>query len=164
MKRADVEKNIIRRWDSTVKIKRDFLLEYMRAGASIELHELFGDTDAGGYITVTRARFEEMERSREKNKDREARLFKCVQLNNEGIRLEKEGEIEEAIKLYEKNVNEVKYPATHSYDRLMVLYRKQKDYENEIRVIKLAIEMFPKDEKYQKRLITATKKLEKNAP
>lgn len=64
-------------------------------------------------------------------------------LNNKGIALEKEGKIEEAIKIYEENIK-LEYPATHSYNRLMVLYRKQKDKENEIRVIKIAICVFLK--------------------
>ena len=165
MKRADVEKNIIRRWDSTVKIKSDFLPEYMKAGADITWDELFGAADSNGYITVTKKRFEEMERSRAIHHDKEVRMFKCVCLNNEAIRLEELGEVDEAAKLYEKNINEIRYPATHAYDRLIVYYRERKDYENEIRVIRLAIEMFPKMEKYQKRLLTATQRKEKqNAP
>ena len=46
-----------------------------------------------------------------------------------------------AIKTYEKNI-ESDFPAHHSHKRLMVLYRKNKDYENELRVIKRAVEVF----------------------
>lgn len=58
-----------------------------------------------------------------------------------GIDLEKESMIDEAISVYEKAITP-KIPMTHPYDRLMILYRKKKDYENEIRVIKEAIDVF----------------------
>lgn len=58
-----------------------------------------------------------------------------------GQSLEKEGMIDEAIAVYEKSILS-KIPATVPYDRLMVLYRKKKDYENEIRIIKEAISVF----------------------
>ena len=54
---------------------------------------------------------------------------------------EKTGDIDGAIALYEENISDT-YPATHSYDRLMVLYRRRKDYYNELRVIESAIEKF----------------------
>ena len=37
------------------------------------------------------------------------------------------------------------YPATHSYQRLMTLYRKSKEYSKEIKVIKKAISVFTKE-------------------
>ena len=49
--------------------------------------------------------------------------------------------IDEAIAVYEKSILS-KLPATIPYDRLMVLYRKKKDYVNEIRIIKDAISVF----------------------
>lgn len=49
--------------------------------------------------------------------------------------------VDEAIAVYEKCILS-KIPATVPYDRLMILYRKKKDYENEIRVIKDAISVF----------------------
>lgn len=58
-----------------------------------------------------------------------------------GQSLEKEGMIDEAIAVYEKSILS-KLPATIPYDRLMVLYRKKKDYVNEIRIIKDAISVF----------------------
>lgn len=61
-----------------------------------------------------------------------------------GIDLEKEGMIDEAISVYEKAITP-RLPATHPYNRLMILYRKKKDYENEIRVIKIAISVFMKE-------------------
>lgn len=71
----------------------------------------------------------------------ERALRSIASINMKGKELEKEGHIEEAIKLYEENLT-LGYPATYSYERLMVLYRKLKDIENEKRVIKLAIRVF----------------------
>jgi len=71
-------------------------------------------------------------------------LYKCAELNNLGIEYEKKGNIKMAIQAYEENI-ELGYPATHSYDRLIVLYRKEKDYENEKRILKSAIDLFSKE-------------------
>lgn len=64
---------------------------------------------------------------------------------------ENEGELDEAIKLYEKCIASYcdnKVP----YDRLIILYRKKRQKENEIRVLELAIKVFNKEYKYQVRL------------
>lgn len=78
-------------------------------------------------------------------------LEKCVKRNNKGIEYEKAGKIKLAIKQYEANISDG-YPAHHSYKRLMVIYHKQKDLENEIRVIRRALEVFPNFPEYQRRL------------
>ncbi|MDR3246709.1 MAG: hypothetical protein LBT50_09795 [Prevotellaceae bacterium] len=71
-------------------------------------------------------------------------LKKTCELNDRGINLEKRGLINEAIEAYEENIS-LNYPATHSYDRLMILYRKKKLYNDELRVIQLAICVFMKE-------------------
>jgi len=53
----------------------------------------------------------------------------------------KEGNINIAIELYEKNIAE-NFDGNHPYDRLSIIYRRRKDYENEIRVLRKAIEVF----------------------
>lgn len=68
-------------------------------------------------------------------------LRQAVDLNHKGISLEKEGKIEDAIKVYEENIA-IGYPAKHSYNRLMIIYRRIKDYENEERIISKAIDVF----------------------
>ena len=78
-------------------------------------------------------------------------LEKTASLNNQGITLEREGKVEEAIKVYEENIT-LGYPAHHSYDRLRILYNKRKDEENEKRILKLTIEKFGANPKIQKRL------------
>lgn len=92
-------------------------------------------------------------------KEKDAALASCAKLNNKGIALEKAGNIKAAIKIYEKNILNG-YPAHHSHKRLMVLYHKQKDYENEIRVIERALEIFGNYPEYNERLIKVNKLIE----
>lgn len=61
--------------------------------------------------------------------------------NLKGEELEKQGDIKGAAMLYEQNLKEG-FPGTHPYDRLGILYEKEKNYEEEIRVINRAIEVF----------------------
>jgi len=88
-----------------------------------------------------------------------------------GISYEKEGDIDNAIKIYEKLIRN-KFEGSHAYDRLCVIYRKQKNYAAEEQVLKKAISMFtkitreghrsdgpPKLERYQKRLESLHKKM-----
>ena len=64
-----------------------------------------------------------------------------VDNNLRGMGFEKEGNITAAINLYEYNVKHHFY-GTHPYQRLAIIYRKQKDYKNEIRVINSALKIF----------------------
>lgn len=80
-------------------------------------------------------------------------LPQCTERNNQGIEFEKQGNIEEAIRTYEENIKLGCYPAHHAFDRLLVLYRKQKDYKNEKRVCKRAMSVFKKEQKYSERLV-----------
>lgn len=82
-------------------------------------------------------------------------LCPTVELNNRGIQQEKDGLIDEAIATYEECI-QIGYPAHHAYKRLMVLYSKRGDKENELRVTKLAIDKFPDEIEYQKRMIRLT--------
>lgn len=56
-----------------------------------------------------------------------------VERNLKGAELEKAGQIDEAIKLYEQNVTDF-VDTPHPYDRLRVIYTKLKQYDNAIRV------------------------------
>lgn len=80
--------------------------------------------------------------------------------NNKGIAYEKEGNIKSAIRMYEKNL-EIGYLATHSYTRLMIIYHKEKRYEDEIRIINKAIEIFSLDVRYNKDVIKWRERLNK---
>ena len=54
---------------------------------------------------------------------------------------EKEGNLHEAAKLYEALIKS--YPANeYSYNRLMMIYRRQKEYKNELRIINEGIRVF----------------------
>jgi hypothetical protein len=52
---------------------------------------------------------------------------------------EQDKEVEKAIKLYEDLIS-MKYPDPFPFQRLMILYRKEKRYKDEIRVINAGIE------------------------
>lgn len=85
------------------------------------------------------------------------KLNQCAARNDKGKEYEKAGKIKQAIATYEKNIEGNCYPACHAFDRLMIIYRKQKEYDNEIRVIERAVDilcpLYPDlRDKYQKRL------------
>ena len=103
----------------------------------------------------------------------EERRFEIqVDRNLEGIEFEKKGELEKAVELYEKNIEE-DFEGSHPYDRLAIIYRKRGEYEEEIRVLRKAIFVFenkihseradrePKLQKFWERLDKAMQKLEK---
>lgn len=60
-------------------------------------------------------------------------------LNNEGLELEKAGDISGAIAKYEENILPGTYFTLNPYHRLCVLYRRAGDYDNEIRVIETCL-------------------------
>ncbi len=63
---------------------------------------------------------------------------------NEAREAESNDDIDTAVKLYEENIKSG-YPDQYSFDRLMVLYRKQKKYKDELRVINRGIKVFTDD-------------------
>lgn len=83
---------------------------------------------------------------------REYALQHSAKLNLRGIEYEKAGKIEDAIKVYEENIA-MRSNGRHSYDRLKIIYRRQKDRENEIRVLQTAISVFGEDSEYKERLL-----------
>jgi len=92
-----------------------------------------------------------------------------VNRNLKGIKLEKEGKIDKAIKLYEKNIEE-EFEGSHPYTRLAIIYSKKGLLDDEIRVLKKAIWVFEnivykelgdrsqRPDKFMKRLEKANKK------
>lgn len=96
----------------------------------------------------------EWKKACEKRREQDKKNYlieKTAELNNKGIQYESENKIDLAIEVYEECIK-LGYPATHSYERLMILYHKIKDTINEERIITLAIKKFPKNSKYQLRL------------
>jgi len=58
-----------------------------------------------------------------------------LQRNQDGMDLEKQGQIEEAIVLYQTNIAEG-FTGQHPYERLRILYTKQKNYDKAIEICK----------------------------
>lgn len=156
---------VIHQQGSTSLIQRKFAIGYNRAGRIMDQLECAGIVSAS-YGSKAREvlcqdeneleyKLNHLSQSQfdnfsQKEKDAEEELYREEELNEStrliklGINLEKEGMINEAISVYEKAIIP-QLPTTHPYDRLMTLYRKKKEYENEIRVIKLAISVFMKE-------------------
>lgn len=105
--------------------------------------------DESKWITVKATIMEEWEKKLAVYKDDENSLQLTASNNNKGIAFEKQGDTASAIEVYEKNL-EIGYPASHSYNRLMIIYHREKRYEDEVRVIKKAIEVFSSDVRYNK--------------
>lgn len=82
------------------------------------------------------------------DKDQDNLLY---QINAEGIEAEKNGDINLAIALYEKNISNG-FNGSHPYKRLAIIYRKQKKYDDEIRVLQAAIKNTSKSEWFTNRL------------
>lgn len=107
--------------------------------------------DGKDTINVPSSLLKQLEAKAKGQSERDKKLNTVVANNNKGIELEKKGKIKEAITIYESNI-EIDYPAHHSFKRLMVLYRKTKDYDNEFRVIERAIVVFGELPEYVERL------------
>ena len=156
---------VIHQQGSTSLIQRKFAIGYNRAGRimdQLECAGIVGETsgikarevlckDEGeleySLNHLEKSRFETLKQKQEKEFKEIAQqevLNENSRLIKLGIDLEKEGMINEAIAVYEKAIIP-QLPATHPYDRLMILYRKKKDYDNEIRIIKIAISVFMKE-------------------
>lgn len=143
---------------SSFLIQRKFSISYNRAGRIIDQLEcvgIVGKASAIKAMDVLCKNEKELEyklnhiseetieilQQREEASHKHEELAETSQLIRLGSDLEKEGMTDEAISIYEKAIIS-RIPATVPYNRLMVLYRKKKDYENEIRVIQTAIEVF----------------------
>lgn len=156
---------VIHQQGSTSLIQRKFAIGYNRAGRIMDQLECAGIVGETSGIKAREVlckdegeleyRLNHLEKSRfETLKQKQEKEFKEIaqqEVLNEnsrliklGIDLEKEGMINEAIAVYEKAIIP-QPPATHPYDRLMILYRKKKDYDNEIRIVKIAISVFMKE-------------------
>lgn len=95
--------------------------------------------------------------------EQQQRLAQCAELNNRGMEREQWGDIAGAIQAYEENVL-LGYPAHHSFKRLLVLYRKAKDYKNELRIAQRVCKVFPKEESYKQRREKVKELIKKHLP
>ena len=66
-----------------------------------------------------------------------------VDRNIQGIKLEKKGDVDRALELYEMNISE-NFEGNHPYDRLAIIYSKKGRIKDEIRVLKKGIYVFEK--------------------
>ena len=114
--------------------------------------------DGDKYIELNQYEYQLALNKYNEQKQEALKLSACTRLNNNGIKAEKDGRISHAIRLYETNIMNG-YPAHHSYKRLMVIYHRNKDYVNEIRVIKRALEVFPNYPEYVERLSKVENKI-----
>lgn len=113
-------------------------------------------------FTVKKSQLKKWGADLAKYKVSEGKMEQTADNNNKGIAYEKEGDIPSAISMYEQNLD-IGYPATHSYDRLMALYRKSGEKEKEKRVINIAVQVFSGiDEAKVKELKKRLSKLEGN--
>ena len=67
--------------------------------------------------------------------------IKVEERNHEASEAEKNADTKKATRLYEQNITE-DYADKLAFERLMIIYRKQKDYKNELRVIERGIQLF----------------------
>ena len=67
--------------------------------------------------------------------------LKIEQRNKDAQGAEQDNHIDKAIQLYEQNIKE-DYADEFAFERLMILYRKEKEYKEELRVIRRGIEVF----------------------
>jgi hypothetical protein len=72
--------------------------------------------------------------------------LKVEEKNNEAMVAEEEGNMVKAVKLYEQNIKE-DYADEFAFERLMIIYRKQKEYADELRVINRGIALFQQNMK-----------------
>ena len=117
------------------------------------------EPDYTGFLLVPAKTIASMETKLRKEAEREQLIKACAERNNKGIALEKSGNIDEAVALYEENIKPGCYPAMHSFDRLLVIYRRDGDLKNELRVCKLAVSVFKGVNKYQDRLVKILAKI-----
>lgn len=81
--------------------------------------------------------------------DADARFSAMVDRNLTGIDLERAGAIDRAIALYEANVAE-SFIGSHPYERLRIIYTKQRDYPNALRVCRAYLALPLRDVDAQK--------------
>lgn len=134
--------------DSTI-VHIDEFFQYHTISIPANILDKMDDAIMRGeeYMEIPDYILRKIEETTAKRKVEERRLQTCCLTNNNGIALEKAGDIDAAIAEYEENIKGG-YRALHSYNRLMVLYRKRKDYDNEIRVIDYSIGVFIGDNRY----------------
>lgn len=125
---------------------RIFIHSFIRKYMSVLPPDLFAELSKlslqGTCAQITTSTIIELDKRLAERKAKDKALSDCARLNNKGKEYEKAGKIALAIRTYENNIAGNCYPATYSFDRLMVLYRKRKEYDKELAVIEKALVVF----------------------
>ena len=114
--------------------------EILSIGRDVPI-EIYKEADS---LYVDKSEYENWQKEFNKDKPYEQLIHMTAKLNNEGQAAEANKDYDSAIKIYELNVS-LGGIATHQYERLMILYRKKKDYQNEIKTIDRYIDIFMKE-------------------
>lgn len=119
-----------------------FIWKYMSVLPPDLFAELSKLSLQGTCAQITTSTIIELDKRLAERKAKDKALSDCTRLNNKGKEYEKAWKIALAIRTYEKNIAGDCYPASYSFDRLMVLYRKRKEYDKELAVIEKALVVF----------------------
>lgn len=166
-----LDKILGKKTDDTVRVEIEPFIEQHGPYMSTDLYfDLLEQSFTKTHSTLPRELYDDIKAKKEKMDKFNEGLARATSLNNQGIALEKDGKIDEAIAVYEQNIGD-DYQTTHPYYRLAILYRKKKDYNNEIRVIDTALQYlckrYPNETEYftkrkQKAIILKQNSLKSN--
>lgn len=121
--------------DSSIEIKisvKDLIKDFIGVMPE-DLFRLYLKTNCTEII-IKKSTYDSMVAEKKRRSDQQDLLQRTAMLNNKGIELEKKKDIEGAIRVYEENIK-LGSRASHSFDRLGILYRKRGDIINEKRVL-----------------------------
>lgn len=128
------------------KLSIESILKIEDSESSLYAKALEANFEGRKFLYVDNQTYERLNDKWHKYQKSQLDLAKTAELNNKGIEFEKSNLYEDAIKTYEECIK-LRYPATHAYERLMILYRKIGAYEHEQRVINIAVEVFNEENK-----------------
>ncbi|MEG1387795.1 MAG: hypothetical protein RSC72_11150 [Algoriella sp.] len=111
---------------------------------------LFGQLLNKGKLEIEITVYNKIKEKTEKYIVKDNLLKETARLNNLGIGYEKNNNIDLAIETYLENIK-LGYPARHSYNRLIILYTKNKEFNKALEISVLAIKKFPKETKYKEK-------------
>lgn len=146
---------------SDIRVPKKELEERYYHFALLPQNLFFKEPDRMGCLTIPAKTILSLENKLQREIAKVKLLNDCAERNNKGIAYEKEGNIDAAVELYEENIKPGCYPAMHSFDRLLVIYRRNGDCKSELRVCKRAVTVFKKIGKYRERLEKITAKIQK---
>ncbi|MXV16875.1 hypothetical protein [Hufsiella ginkgonis] len=123
-----------------------YLQQYYLAALGEETFNELQIASLNGRLTIQieKSRLDKIEEQAVSNQKLLQDINRTADLNNLEIKYEAEGNVDLVIEFYEQNVA-VGRPAMHAYDRLVTIYRSQKRYDHEIRVIKAAIKVWNRE-------------------